>query len=151
MEKLKIAFDPVYNWDIKFFRDFIKEMILESDELDIYLVTTSTDTAFISKVTTESGIDSTKVFQEADNTLAVTRLQTIGAMIYLSYDYPLVTDVNENIPLTVQSAGNITGCQAIISNGLLDRNKSQPLYITHFQFWLNYINKSLNSGKKEGC
>lgn len=150
MAKLKIAFDPVYNWDTKFFRDFVKEMVLDTDELDIYLVTTSTDTGFINNVTTEAGMDSSKVHMETSNTNVVTQLQTLGVMIYLTHDYPLVNDVNDNIPLTVHNVGNISGCQAIITNDLLDRYKSQPLYMTHFQFWVKYITKNLTSGQ-ESC
>lgn len=150
MGKLRVAFDPVSNWDIKFYRDFIKEMVSDSSEIDLYLVTTSTDTNFIDNVTEESGIDPSKVYRESDNTAVVARLTTLRCLIFMSYDMPLVNDVNENYPLTVHGINNIDGCVAIIANNLLDRNKSQPLYMTHFQFWVKYITKSLTS-EQEKC
>lgn len=140
LNKLKIAFDPVIAWDYQLFRDFIIDLISKTDQFEVYLVTISTDTDFINYVIDESGIDSGNVHQVANNSAVVARLTTLKALIFFAEDNVLVNFVNSTIPIQLNT-NNVTGCQALVLNNIMDPYKVQMKYITYFQFWWTQIDK----------
>lgn len=145
--KLRIAFDPTTTWDYQVFRNLIKDMVLDTTEVEVYIITTNTDTDFIDDVALEAGgIESSNIFQVADNDTVVTTLANNQILIYLTAENELVIDVNDSIPLELE-INNITGCQAILVNGIIDANKLQPKYVTMLQFWISQIEKYSASGE----
>lgn len=148
MGKLTIAFDPGYDvWVNQAFRDLIKDIAKDTAEIELYLITTDPDTAFINDVVTEIALDTTHVFQVADNAAVLSQIQTLGVRIYLVGSQELVNDINTNYPIELKTPLN--GCQAITVSNLLDRYKLQPLYVTHLQFWIGQISKYIPGSEQE--
>lgn len=143
--KLRIAFDPTETWNYLDFRQLIRNMNLNNmdldNQIDVYLVTTNTDTEYINDVTTESGTDATRVFQESGNAAVVARLQAENINIYLTGSQPLVDLVNLTNPLTLVENQPVSGCQAITVISILDTYKLQNKYVTYLQFWIKQILK----------
>lgn len=139
--KIKFAFDPTIYWDNLFFREFITTFVRDKENYEVYLVTLNPDTRFISDVVTETGIDgSTNVFVLPNNTAVVTKLNTLQNLLFLTEDNVLCNLVNNTIP--IQSVkDNVTGCQALVLNNIVDPYKVQQKFITYFHFWVDQINK----------
>lgn len=138
--KIRVAFDPTDVWDQMFFREFIKALIYDEDNYEVYLVTTNTDSVFVSNVEEESGINTLNVNQVSNNSAVVARLNTLGALIYLCEDNVLVNLINNTLPIQL-TANNVTGCQSLILNNIIDEYLAQQKYITKFHFWVDQINK----------
>ncbi len=142
--KLRIAFDPTDMWNHDDFRELIRNFAYGNSEstnqVDLYLITTNTDTDFITNVVTESGMDSTKAFQVSGNAAVVSKLQAENVNIYLTTNEQLISLVNLTNPLTLVT-NNTTGCQAIIMNNIFDTYKLQQKYVTMLQFWIAQILK----------
>lgn len=137
---MKVAFDPVDVWDQVLLREFIKALVYDSDNYDVYIVTASTDNAFITNVAEECNIDVANVNQVSNNTAIVARLNTLKILIHFSEDNVLVNLVNAIIPIQLTS-NNVTGCHALVLNNIIDSFKSQMKYITFFHFWVDQINR----------
>ncbi len=147
--KLRVAFDPTTTWDYLGFRDLIKDMVGDSSEIEVYIITTNTDTDYIDDVALEAGgIESNRIFQVADNQTVITTLANNQILLYLTAENELVVDVNAAIPLELV-LNDITGCQAILVNNILDANKLQPKYVTMLQFWIKQIEKYSTSGQEK--
>lgn len=145
--KLRIAFDPTNIWDYEDFRLLIRDMTLndtaDNNQIEVYLLTTNTDTVFVNNVTTESGVETSNVFQFTSNTALTAKLVSDNINILLTGDQELVDYVNINDPISLIE-NNVTGCQAITVIALLDTYKLQNKYVTQLQFWINQILKYEN-------
>ncbi len=140
MGKLKIAFNPSEVWHNDLFREFIKTLVYDVDNYEVFLITTDTDSQFITNVYTEANIDVANVSQLTTNISVVARLNTLGVLIYFAEDNILVNLVNNTLPLQLTN-NNVTGCQALVLNNIMDTYMSQMKYITLFDFWQKQIEK----------
>lgn len=138
--RIKISFDPVDVWDEMMFREFIKALVYDTDNYEVFLVTSSTDNTFITNVLTEIDMDVANSNQVSNNTAIVARINTLKSLIHFSADNVLVNLVNSTLPIQLTS-NNVTGCQALILNNIVDTFRSQQKYITFFHFWVDQINK----------
>lgn len=137
---MTVAFSPSQEmWSIKDFRDLISE-ISKDPETELYLITTNTDTDFISDVIREGGIDPANYYLVADNTALISQLSQLKILIFMSDDIELNTAVDTAIPI-VLAQDNVTGCQSILSNTIIDVNKLQFKYLTKLRFWTDQIKK----------
>lgn len=148
MSKLKLGFDidGDYSWNNQMYRSLIKDMLNNSDQIDLYLITKNTDITYVTSIQTELGMDSNKVFQVTDNDAVEALLTSNNINIYLSTDPVLCRQINLNIPF-IDNDGIISGCEAIIVSSIMDTYKSQPKYITMLQFWIGQFNKTQTSEK----
>ena len=137
MNKIKLAFDPTNIWNNVFFSEFIKTLIADTDNYDVYLITTNTDVA---NVVLESNIDSANVVQLPNNTAIGARLTSLKVNIYLTEDNVLCNYINSVITIQLNS-NNVVGCQSLVLNNIMDLYLSQPKYITLFDFWCKQILK----------
>ena len=146
--KLKVGFDPTVTWDYELFRDIISDMVQDTAEVEVFIVTTNPDTEYINDVAVEAGgIENSNIFQVADNDAVVTTLSNNSILIYLTAENELVITVNNDIPLSLE-VNNVTGCQAILVNSIIDRYKLQPKWVTMLQFWIGQIEKyTINATK----
>ncbi len=138
--KIKLAFDPTISWDNFYFREFIKALIYDEENYEVFLVTTNPDSDFISAVELESGISSDNVSILTTNSSVAARLTTLKCLIYLAEDNVLVNFINTTIPIQLNT-NNVVGCQALVMNNIVDPYKVQQMFITKFQFWVEQINK----------
>lgn len=138
--KIKVGFDPTKMWDNYFFREFIKSLVADVENYDVYLITSNPDTDFVNNVTTESGININNVNQVSNNSAVVTRLNTLKVLIYLAQDNELVIYVNNTIPIQLIK-NNVSGCEALVMNNILDPYKVQQKFVTQFYFWRDQIIK----------
>jgi len=150
MSKLKLGFDidGDYSWNNQMYRSLIKDMLNNSDQIDLYLITKNTDITYVASIQTELDMDITKVFQVADDNAVEALLSSLNINIYLSTDAVLIRQINLNIPF-IDNDGIITGCEAILVSSLPDSYKAQPKYITILQFWIGQFNKTQTS--EESC
>lgn len=152
INRLKVGFDPTSAWDYEVFRDLVKDMVLDTTEIEVYIVTTNTDTDYVDDVALEAGgIESSHIFQVADNDTIVTTLANNQILLYLTAENELVTTINDATPLDLE-INNITGCQAIlVSNTIIDTYRVQPKYITMLQFWISQIEKYTSNNNVAEC
>lgn len=137
--KLKIGFD-IDSWDKRDYRILIEDFSRDSSEIDLYLLTTSTDSDLINEISTLFNIATDHVISCTDNDALVIALDTNKILLYLTAQQDLVRLINLEIPL-ITSSNNVTGCEAILVNTIPDTNKLQPKYVTYLQFWINQISK----------
>lgn len=140
LDKIRIGFDPTNSWDKNLFREFIKELVLDKETYEVFLVTTNPDVTFINNVINESGMDPAKAFQVPNDTAVVASLNTNAVLMYFSQNNPLVDFVNSTIPLQLIKYG-VVGCQALVLNNIVDPYKVQQKYLTYFKWWQDQILK----------
>ncbi len=138
--KIKFSFDPTEAWNNLFFREFIQAFVLDTENYEVYLVTTNQDGTFINDVVTELGMDVNNVFQLTTNSAVVARLTTLKSLIYLAADNVVCNLVNNTIPIQL-NPNNVVGCQALVLNNIVDPYRAQQKFITYFHFWVDQINK----------
>ncbi len=146
--KIKFSFDPTIYWDNLFFREFITAFVEDKDNYEVYLVTLNTHTKFISDIIIETGIDANNVFVLPNNSAVVAKLNTLQSLLFLAEDNVICNLVNNTIPIQLNK-DNVTGCQALVLNNIIDPFKTQQKFITFFHFWVDQINKQYPDGK--GC
>jgi len=135
-----VAFSPTEDmWSKEDVRELVKMILADTDSI-LYMVTTNSDSDFTDDVVAEIGIDTDNVFIVADNSALITKLTEEDVLVFLSDDQALNLEVNETIPLQLVK-NDVSGCQAILINNILDQNKSQMKYYTHLDFWTKQIKK----------
>jgi hypothetical protein len=141
MGKIKIGFNPDDAWDYQTFRDLIRESLIENDEIETYLITTNTDTAYVDSIVDYFGtlFDLNNVFMVSADIDIVQTIQDEGIQIYLSDNYQLIESINNN-----------TDCVGIVVSSIPDRYKMQPKYITDLNFWIKRLIESTNNAQ-EAC
>jgi len=141
MGKIKIGFNPDSSWDYQTFRDLIRETLVEDEEIETYLITTNTDTAYIDSVVNSFGLDFdlNNVFMVSTDADIVQTIEDYGINIYLSDDFQLIESVNINS----------TDCVGIVVSSIPDRYKMQPKYVTDLNFWIKQL--KLNNNAQEAC
>ena len=137
---IKIGIDPTNVWDNNFFREYVKTIINDVDNYDVYIVTDNQDVDFLANVESESNIDPTKVNQVSNNSAVIARLNTLNISIYLSENNVLVDLVNNVLSIQLNS-NNVTGCQALVLNNVFDTYLTQQKWITKIDFWQKQILK----------
>lgn len=135
---IKIGIDPTNIWDNNFFREYVKTLVYDVDNYDVYIVTTNSDVNFLSNVQIESNVSIANINQVSNNSAVVARLNTLGVLIYLSEDNVLVNLINNTLPIQLNS-NNVLGCQALVLNNILDIYLSQPKWVTKIDFWQKQI------------
>ena len=140
MGKIKIGFNPDTSWDYQTFRDLIREALVEDEEIETYLITTNTDTAYVDSVVNSFGLnfDLNNVFMVSTDLDIIQKLEDYGIDIYLSDDFQLIESVNTN-----------TECIGIVVSSIPDRYKMQPKYVTDLNFWIKQLKLSNNA--QEAC
>lgn len=140
--KLQIAFSPTTDmWSFQVFRDLIKEIVLDVEGSDIFIITTNTDQALIDEIVLETGLNIDNIFIVANNTALITKLQTLNISIFLTDDIELQKQVNTQNPIQLIKH-NISGTEAIFTSTTnMDVNKLQLKYFTYLKFWTDQIKK----------
>ena len=139
--KITVAISPTEEmWNKQDFRDLVKQMVEDVEGTTLYVVTTNTNDEFISDFISESGIEASSVFQVIDDTALVAKLIELDVRLFLSDDQKLNTYVNLNDEL-ILIENQVSGCQSILVNNILDQNKVQMKYITYLDFWTKQINR----------
>lgn len=139
--KMTVAISPTEEmWNKQDFRDLVKQMVEDVEGTTLYVVTTNTNDEFISDFISESGIEASDVFQVIDDTALVAKLIELDVRLFLSDDQKLNTYVNLNDEL-ILIENQVSGCQSILVNNILDQNKVQMKYITYLDFWTKQINR----------
>ena len=128
---IKIGIDPTNVWDNNFFREYVKTIINDVDNYDVYIVTDNQDVDFLANVESESNIDPTKVNQVSNNSAVIARLNTLNISIYLSENNVLVDLVNNVLSIQLNS-NNVTG---------FDTYLTLQKWITKIDFWQKQILK----------
>lgn len=135
MSKVKVSFDPdnwinsdtnIRIWDYSEFREFIKSIFAEDSIFDLYLITTSTDSDYITSIQNQIGLDSSKVITVSDNTTKLTQIGNLDIQIHLDGNHPTVVDV-EGLDIV-----------GIMVNYLCDNNRRLK-WIGQFEFWYNIL------------
>jgi len=138
---MTVAISPTEEmWNKQDFRDLVKQMVEDVEGTTLYVVTTNTNDEFISDFISESGIEASDVFQVIDDTALVAKLIELDVRLFLSDDQKLNTYVNLNDEL-ILIENQVSGCQSILVNNILDQNKVQMKYITYLDFWTKQINR----------
>lgn len=132
-KRLKLAFDPTGIWDREDFRNIIKEMVLNPD-FEVYLITKNTVSSFISTVLSTAGMSENMVFQVVNDDAVVAKLDLLQIRMYMSADNPLIRLVDAHSEWAV----------GVLVNNIVDNRKSQMMYITKLQFWINRIEIEIN-------
>jgi len=141
VNKITVVISPTEEmWNKQDFRDLVKQMVEDVEGTTLYVVTTNTDDEFISDFISESGVDASDVFQVADDVALVAKLIELDVRLFLSDDQKLNTYVNLNDEL-ILIENQVSGCQSILVNNILDQNKVQMKYITYLDFWTKQINR----------
>jgi len=139
--KLQIAFSPTTEmWSFQVFRDLIKEIVLDVDGSDIYIITSNTDQGLINDIVVETGLNTDNIFIVNDNSDVITKLETMNISIFLTDDSILEREVNLQNPISLLK-NNVSGTQAILINNIIDVNKLQFKYFTYLKFWTDQIKK----------
>lgn len=136
--KLIVSFDPdTYNsndgtsdriWNFsEEFRSFIKQLQLKTDQIDLYMITTSQDSSFIAKVTTELGIDQSKVIQVGSISTKISKITQYAVDIHFDGDN-----------ITLGSVDTLTTAKGILVNSIVT-NLRQSMWLNKFEFWYKQI------------
>lgn len=143
MTKIKIAIDTENIWEEwGNFRDVMRNMSLDIDAFELYIVTKSTEVELITTIAASLGLDmTTNVFHSLADDIAVdAKLSILGVQIFLSGDYELVKLVNDN-----------TTAYAVIVNSIQDTYYMQPKWFTVMNFWIEKIDKVNRGQETEEC
>jgi len=140
--KLQIAFSPTTEmWSFQVFRDLIKEIVLDVEGSDIYIITGgNTDSELINDIVIETGLNTDNIFIVNDSSDIFTKLETINISIFLTDNIELQREVNSQNPISLLQ-NNVSGTQAILINNIIDVNKLQFKYFTYLKFWTDQIKK----------
>ena len=132
-----MAFNPDNIWDKEEFRKVIKSFVDDTEEVEIYLITKSTDAKFITDVMRDSVV--TNMVMCTDNNNLVYYMDYYSIKLFLAEDYSEIAYVDTNADDTV----------GIHCGSIVDKYKSQMKYITMIQFWIEQFKRE--DGGKESC
>jgi hypothetical protein len=141
-DKLKIAISiNQETWNNLDFRVLVKAMIDDVDNTELYVY-------FDVNTASQGLVDSVNAFIDSSDNIyilagisgIVTQTITDKVLILLSDDNTLINLNNTDNPISLIQ-NNITGCQAILVNFLIDVNSLQHIYLKHLTFWTNQIKK----------
>lgn len=140
--KLKLAISPTEDmWNKQDFRDLVEEIAEDTENTELYIVTTNIDSEFIDYINETTELDgNTHIFQEADIITLTAKLIELNIEIFLGDDYSQINYININNPISLIQT-NITGTQAILINSLVNTYTLEPVYINKLTFWTNQIKK----------
>lgn len=139
--KLKFSFNPDGLWDQQLFREIVRSLVNDTERVELYLVTQSTDNAFVTNVVTQSGMTAANVYQVANKDAVLAKMDELLIDIHITGDTP------EYMLLTAQAET----AYPVIVNDVFDANKRQMKYISNIQFWIKQITRELNASTKESC
>lgn len=138
--KLVVSFDPdtlldngqsTRIWNYFEFREFIKQLQLKTDQIDLYMITTSSDSDFIAKTIINLDIDSAKVLQVSSISGKITQLNNYSVDIHLDGDQ-LTCDSIEQLATTAVS---------IPVNFIICTQNREAKWLDRFKFWYKQITK----------
>lgn len=139
--KLQIAFSPTTEmWSFQVFRDLIKEIVLDVEGTDIYIITTNIDQTLIDEIVLETGLSTDNTFIVDTNSDIITLLEGRNISIFLTDDNELRKEINLQNPISLLQ-NNVSGTEAILINNIIDVNKLQFKYFTYLKFWTDQIKK----------
>lgn len=138
MSKIKISFDIEDIWEEwGSVRDVMRDISLNTEDFDLYIITKSTNTDLIDSIQNYLGLDSSKIHIVASNSNMTAMLSSLGIQIHLTKDYEYVVTL-EN-----------TTTQGICVNSIQDAYDIQPKWFKTLGFWINQINKA--NGSTQSC
>lgn len=138
MSKIKISFDIEDIWEEwGSVRDVMRDISLNTEDFDLYIITKSTNTDLIDSIQNYLGLDSSKIHIVANNSNMTVMLSNLGVQIHLTKDYEYVVTL-EN-----------TTTQGICVNSIQDAYDIQPKWFKTLGFWINQINKA--NGSTQSC
>lgn len=135
--KLVVSFDPdtyvdattsTRIWNYFEFREFIKQLMLKTDQIDLYMITTSTDSSFIDTVRLDLGIDSAKVIQVGSISTKISKITQYAIDVHFDGDQ-----------LTTESVGTLTTAKPIVVNFIQVGYPRESYWLTRFKFWYHQI------------
>lgn len=110
------------------YREFLK-LLINTENIDLYMVTQETDNIYVLAVTAQLGIDSTKVYQVTSSTL-LSQLDSLGIQIYFA-DRP-------DIAQSVTDDTNIEAVGIYVSP-MPDQYTGKMKYIETFNFYVDRL------------
>lgn len=139
-EKLKLAFDPTTAWNTLLFRDLMRDFVLDQSEVEVYIITTNPDQAYIDDVandlkTANGGVKGSYIV--ADDDAVIAKLSELGINIYLASSNDLIVMINSAI-INVDKGVTVG---ITVNPSIQDRFKIQPMYVTNIQFWIKQLSR----------
>jgi len=129
MDKLKVSFEGTTTWDKDDFRLYIKKL-QQNNDVELFMLTTETDTVRIDAIKTYLDMDSNHVIQYATDTTK--RLGIIANQINIHFD----PDVEFSADLSDTTNPKIWG---IYVSKYYDRYKVKMKYSVQFEFIVKNI------------
>jgi hypothetical protein len=127
MEKLKVSFDIVDNWDKDHFRLFI-EGLNKNDTIDLYLITLETDQDIVDAVQAKLDLNDDHVIMVATEALKLDEIEDKAIRIHLDADYTFASTLYDTI-----------GRYGIYVSRMWDFFNMRMKYITSFEFRVKQI------------
>lgn len=138
-DKLKIGIDLLNIWEnFEVYKEVVKDLSLNTNEIDLYIITTETNDDLILSARTLLGIDTNKVFKVDTNEEISNTISELEIDIYLTGISILVVELVNN---------DIT--RAILVDMIPDRYNMQPKWVTNLQFWMKQLTK--DNMNEEDC
>lgn len=142
INKLIIALDIENIWEEwGSIRDVFYNMSIDKENVEIYIVTKSTNAALITNISTILNLNmSTNVFYSiVDNNALKAKLLDLNVQIFMSGDSEFVESINIEHLIV----------QAITVNSIQDSYNLQPKWFTVLGFFINQI--AIGSGQTKSC
>ncbi len=141
--KLKLAISLSEEmWSKQDFRDLVKEMVADTENIELYIITDNTDSEFIDYVNETTGLENDHIFIINDIITLTDKLIELNIQIFLCDTIRFVNYINNTNPMIVDTDSNtISGTQAILIDSIPDVARLQPKYITQLTFWTDQIKK----------
>lgn len=127
MDKLKVSFDIVDNWDKDHFRLFI-EGLNKNDTIDLYLITLETDQDIVNAVQAKLDLEDTRVIMVATETLKLDEIEDKSIRIHLDADYNFANTLYD-----------VIGRYGVYVSRMWDFFNMRMKYITSFEFRVKQI------------
>jgi len=138
MNKLKIGFDPLKNWDIELFRDVMRSLSIQPEAYELYIISTSEDVNKIAGIATLLNIPTDHVITDIETvTETTTALSANKIDIYLTAFMDVFS--------ATQSGTLAIGI--LVNPQLQDQYQMNPKWFDQMTFWI----KKLTINGQESC
>lgn len=130
-KSIKVSFEITDNWEIDGFRNFIKMLLSDTDNYEVYLISNDDSSAYITTVGTQLGLDSNHVLITNFTNDKIDAINNNNIQIHI-----------DNLQSFILLVDETTDAYGVLVTRLLNKYYLTPDYIITFNRLVELIRKN---------
>lgn len=130
-KSIKVSFEITDNWEIDGFRNFIKMLLSDTDNYEVYLISNDDSSAYITTVGTQLGLDSNHVLITNFTNDKIDAINNNNIQIHI-----------DNLQSFILLVDETTDAYGVLVTKLLNKYYLTPDYIITFNRLVELIKKN---------